>query len=1467
MTTSLLRSSTPRAGYRWLAALLLAGLLAPAAWLALPPAPGQPAARCLAPPTGRPAVAHAPIPADTSAPGMAAIWADVRRRSYHLAADAGPAAPRRATNVAQRLTARLAPAAYTLAAAVPLKPAADSAAAPAWQVELALRGIGRAGQPGLPLAAAPTVAAATDTSVCYQHGRAFAVEYLNTPAGLRQNYYLHQRPAGATGPVRVQLALTTALHATATPDGQAIRFAPAGGGVAALRYGGLRAWDATGRVLPSRLRLHGTTALALEVDDAGATYPVTIDPLASTTGTTLTGPSAAAAYATSVALTGDLNGDGYGDVAVGAPGASGGAGAVYVYPGSSSGPTSVGGNVVYGPGGSGLGGSVAGASDFNGDGYADLLVGCPSYNGNQGTLFLLGGGAAFFSNPLGAYGNVSGPGAGARYGAAVAGVGDINADGYADVAIGAPGTSTGAGGYTVFYGNASLSLNTYGGFAGNTGEQAGTSVAGLGDTNGDGYADLAVGAPGSGSVIVIRGVGGTNFANTTRFKLTPGGSGAGSSVAGPGDVDGDGYPDLLVGAPGAGPAGTTYLYRGSPSLATGTAPVATLTGATAADAFGTTVSGAGDVNADGYADFAVGAPGYASGSGRTYVYQGTGTAGTFTTPQTFDGAAGSKAGSSLSGGDTNGDGYGDLLVAAPGSASLTGTAALYYGRPAPVAATPSLSLANPSGLTNEYFGISVSGAGDVNADGYADVVVGAYGANSLSGAVYQYLGSASGFGTGAGTTAGTYQRLDNPTGAADEYFGWSVSGAGDVNGDGYADVVIGAYGANNIRGSAYLYRGSATGLVNAAGTTAGTYQRLNYPGTAFDYYAFNVAGAGDVNADGYADFLVGAYGTRAVYLYLGSSGTLGTGVGTTAGTYQRLNSPNAGSDNFGRALAGAGDVNGDGYADVIIGAFSTTSGRGSALLYLGSSGGLGATAGTAAGTYQLLANPNGTGIDNFGSAVAGAGDVNGDSYADVLIGAKGPGAGGSTYLCLGSYTGLTTTSGTTAGTTQRLDNPNNTGGDEFGLTLAGAGDVNGDGYADVIVGARNTDNGGTNRGSAYLYLGSATALGTSVGTTAGTYQRFNDPANVDNDGFGQSVAGVGDLSGDGYADVLIGAWGASSYRGATYLYRGNEGVARPGGRLRFYNADLTTPLQAAANRPATQFGIGFTSRSVLGRTRARLVWEAVGQHRPFSSGANGSPATSVQASGRGPWTDLGTSGTELKALVSKVGRTSRVRARLEYASAALASGSTAAGTGGGAGSGARYGPWQYTTAQQLSQLNAQPLPVELTVFTATAEGPAAVRLAWATASEKNSAAFEVERSADGVAFERIGTVPAAGSSRSARRYELLDAGLPAGAARLYYRLRQVDADGTFSYSPVRAVALSRSPIQPFTAYPNPAHGAVTAAGLPAHAPVEVLDALGRPVARATADAAGTARLVLPAGLAAGVYIVRSGTQARRLTVE
>ncbi len=349
---------------------------------------------------------------------------------------------------------------------------------------------------------------------------------------------------------------------------------------------------------------------------------------------------------------------------------------------------------------------------------------------------------------------------------------------------------------------------------------------------------------------------------------------------------------------------------------------------------------------------------------------------------------------------------------------------------------------------------------DLNSNNYADVIVGVPGLNR--GQVY--AGAAAGISTIASW---------NPAGLAST--GTSVASAGDVNGDGFADAILGAPTSNTV----YVFHGSATGLTVAPSTTltagAGT--------TTFGAW---VAPAGDVNGDGYGDAVVGAPGSNRAYVYLGGA----TGLSSTPTT---LAGP-AGSSNFGVTISTAGDVNADGYADVIAGG----DGSETAYLYLGSATGLGTTPTTVSAP---------SGASGFGRAVAAAGDVNGDGYPDVIIGAY---ASGTTYLYHGGASGLGATPATT------LTAPG--GALQFGFAASSASDVNGDGYADVIVGAPMSN-------AAYVFAGGAAGVSATVLTTLTSASSS----------FGRAVAYAGDTNADGFADVIIGAPLANQaqvYRGA-----------------------------------------------------------------------------------------------------------------------------------------------------------------------------------------------------------------------------------------------------------------------------------------------------------------------------------------------
>ena len=320
----------------------------------------------------------------------------------------------------------------------------------------------------------------------------------------------------------------------------------------------------------------------------------------------------------------------------------------------------------------------------------------------------------------------------------------------------------------------------------------------------------------------------------------------GISVSSAGDVNGDGYDDVIVGADYYSGIGRAYLYYGGNSM-DNIADVI-LDGDSPSN-FGRSVSGAGDVNGDGYDDVIVGAYRYNSNSGRAYIFYG-GSSMDNIADVTLYGTC--NLGISVSGaGDVNNDGYDDVIVGAYSCDFNTGRAFIYYGGNS-MDNTADLSMEGEPG-GNNFFGYSVSSAGDVNNDGYGDVVVGAYGYNSNTGRAYVYYGGSS---------------MDNVadvtiTGEGNgNYFGYFVSNAIDANNDGYGDVVVGAYGYNSNTGRAYVYYGESS-MDNVADVT------ITGEGTG-NHFGRSVSGAGDVNNDGYDDVIVGAYeypNNGKVYIY------------------------------------------------------------------------------------------------------------------------------------------------------------------------------------------------------------------------------------------------------------------------------------------------------------------------------------------------------------------------------------------------------------------------------------------------------------------------------------------------------------------------------------------------------------------------------------------------------------------------
>ena len=285
-------------------------------------------------------------------------------------------------------------------------------------------------------------------------------------------------------------------------------------------------------------------------------------------------------------------------------------------------------------------------------------------------------------------------------------------------------------------------------------------------------------------------------------------------------------------------------------------------------------------------------------------------------------------------GDVNGDGYGDVAV----SANLTGAVNVYFGSATGPASSPSVTLKNPTSPPIGNFGYSFDNAGDVNGDGYTDLVVGANpaGPNDL-GHVYLYLGSA------AGPPATPTLTLMNPAGQKTDF--GRLSGAGDVNGDGYADLFVGDDGFGGATGRAYLYLGGPIGY-DAAPQVA-----LDGPDGPIGCFGRWVSGAGDINGDGYADVIVGADAEVTLGSVAPDGGAaqpagwahvyFGSAVGVSASPTIKLVGPDGPDTWFGRSVSGVGDVNRDGYADVLVGApTSNTNGIGWAHLYFGNAQGV-----------------------------------------------------------------------------------------------------------------------------------------------------------------------------------------------------------------------------------------------------------------------------------------------------------------------------------------------------------------------------------------------------------------------------------------------------------------------------------------------------------------------------------------------
>lgn len=504
-----------------------------------------------------------------------------------------------------------------------------------------------------------------------------------------------------------------------------------------------------------------------------------------------------------------------------------------------------------------------------------------------------------------------------------------------------------------------------------------------------------------------------------------------------------------------------------------------------------------------------------------------------------------RAGTSVSAlGDVNGDGIDDLIIGAPSNdanGDSSGAVYVIYGRPGGRSGT--IDLANLSaadgfvvrGVAGDELGRSVSYAGDINNDGIGDFVAGAIGSDlggNLAGAAFVIFGQA---GTSRGTiNVSSLSGSDGFTiiGDADLDLLTAVSRAGDVNNDGIDDLVVGASG-NDAGGSS---AGRAYVVFGRSGATRSNIDLASFAAAdgfsitgdvADDRLGRAVSAAGDINGDGIDDLVVGApYGDNGgnlageAYVIFGRTGATRANIDVTSlAATDGFTIEGSGIQIVGTSLASLGDINGDGLDDILVGAYRT-SGGGAAYVIFGKVGG---TRGTI--NVSTLDPSDGFAIfgdqagDQFGISVQGGGDINGDGIRDLIIGANraadlGPSTG-EAYVIFGR-----------AGTRSAIDVTNlsqsdglairaASGGDQAGRD-ATFGDVNNDGIDDIIVSAIDGDDGGTNAGEITVIYGSR-LFGAINGTASGetlTGTAANDAI----------VGGAGN-------DVLDGGTGADLLRG------------------------------------------------------------------------------------------------------------------------------------------------------------------------------------------------------------------------------------------------------------------------------------------------------------------------------------------------
>ena len=664
--------------------------------------------------------------------------------------------------------------------------------------------------------------------------------------------------------------------------------------------------------------------------------------------------------------------------------------------------------------------------------------------------------------------------------------------------------------------------------------------------------------------------------------------------------------------------------------------------------------------------------------------------------------------------------------------------------------------------------------------------------------------------------------------ALDVLYGSSVSDAGDVNNDGYDDIIIGAPANINIlsstivasTGQAFIYLGSSTGPSVTPDITLQSSTTIN------GLFGFSVSSAGDINNDGFDDVIIGAPGdqvtlnfgipfgslsnnTGKVYVYYGNSSPAsipGSVLTINLKTTDFLGATFGLTINplFGFSVSGAGDVNNDGYADVIVGSpaytdLGTLTLAGRATVYLGSGSGLN-TASPIHRNAGLLSN------SLFGFSVSSAGDMNSDGADEVLVGAPGalsllPGLTGVAYIYPGipapapggiASSPVTYTDGALLKTL-------------FGFSVSNAGDVNSDGYDDIVVGepATLSLSGLVTVGKASIFYGSSSLTNKSAADVTLRSPRDPDILGLAQGNllFGYSVSGGKDLDCDGINDVIVGEPGGTALTGLS-------GINASGGQAYIYYGKN-------GSGPSSMAGWE------LKETGSLVVANLLGSSVSMAGDVNGDGKQDILIGASNGTLNLSNVFTGLLnfTFVQSVG--------------------------------SAYVHFGCISPTLLA------LPVMLSYFKGDLENNMVV-LKWGTAQEQNSSHYDIERSANGSVFEKIGNVSARGESATASDYHFVDNHPVIGTN--IYRLKMVDKDGKFSYSLLINIKVEskttirvRSSVVSTTftiEFNNAPYGPYK---------VDLLNMNGQVVQSGQADISAnhtTEQVIIKAGTAKGMYIVR-----------